>query len=92
MIHEVMPEYSIALHFYIDDKKNNSKIELATFSILKIVEDKDKMITVYPVDKLAAKMTDLELKQLEKEVETIYFRILEDRRKFPGIREEYEVK
>ena len=46
LLHEHLPDYGLAVHLYAENKK----IVKTTFSILKIVENKDEMLTVYPVD------------------------------------------
>ena len=65
MVHEPLPEYSVAVHFYFNDNKNVDKV---TYSILKIVEDENKMITVWPVDKLYKIISDEEKESLRKDV------------------------
>lgn len=45
---ETLPEYAVAAHLYLE----GGKIERMTFSITKIVEEEDGLITVYPVDAL----------------------------------------
>lgn len=50
IIKDVLPEYSIALHVYIN--KQTKRISKTTFSILKIVEDENHNLTVFPIDKL----------------------------------------
>lgn len=81
LLHEHLPEYGLAVHLYIENKK----IINTTFSILKIVETKDKMLSVYPVDILP------KIESLEDDVNHIYKsvtgKILEDH----VIRHEYEL-
>lgn len=70
IVHESLPEYSIALHVYIDNESH--KIVRSTFSILKNVEMEDHSLTVYPIhllpDGLATSAT-------VKEVTAVYNRI-----------------
>lgn len=69
--HELLPEYSVALHMYIDEPS----IKL-TFSILKIIEDKRHNITVIPVCKMIENMNvnDKEYSSIRKDVTFIYNR------------------
>ena len=65
LLHENLPEYGLAVHLYLENKR----IVRTTFSILKIVEPKGKLLTVYPVDELAARIASKkELQQLRKDV------------------------
>lgn len=68
MLKEVLPAYNLCVHLYIEDKK----IVKTTFSILKIVEKRGKLMKSYPVDKL---YKDLKSKKqrlaLEKDVKYI---------------------
>lgn len=65
MVHEHLPEYSVATHFYFGE---NKRVDKVTYSILKIVEDENKMITVWPIDKLYEKLGDEEKEILKKDV------------------------
>lgn len=69
--HELLPEYSVALHMYIDEPS----IRLA-FSILKIVEDKRHNITVQPVYKMIndLKRNSKEYNSLQEDVTFVYNR------------------
>ncbi len=89
ILHDALPEYSIALHFYVVDKNENSYIDTVSFSILKIIEDENNMITVYPVDELAKELNGKERIRLESDVKSIYLRILGRNKKFPGFLKEY---
>lgn len=68
--HKLKPEYSIALHLYVDD----SRVVKKTFSILKIIENKYHKITVKPVDEIVDKLSKKEKDILEKDVAFIYER------------------
>lgn len=48
LLHENLPEYGLAVHLYVDDKE----IKRTTFTILKIIEEKGAILSVWPVDKL----------------------------------------
>ena len=79
LLHENLPEYGLAVNLYIEDRK----IRKTTFTILKIVEDKRTMLSVWPVDKLS--------EPNEKEIKQI-FKVVTDR-ELTGtvIRPEYEL-
>jgi len=69
LLHENLPEYGIAVHLYL----NKGDIEQVTFSVLKIVETKGKMLTVYPTDELYQKLSnEYQKKKLLREVRRIY--------------------
>lgn len=48
LLHENLPEYGLAVHLYVDDKE----IKRTTFTIIKIIEEKGTILSVWPVDKL----------------------------------------
>ena len=65
MVPAALPGYGLAVHLYVEDKK----IVKTTFSILKAVEKKGKLLVSWPVDELyAALTTEKEKKLLEKDV------------------------
>lgn len=70
IVHESLPEYSMALHVYID--VDSKRIDHATFSILKIIEDEKKRITVYPIHELPNDFLD---EKTRKEITEIFNRI-----------------
>lgn len=78
---EFKPEYSIVLHMYI----RNKKIEKLSFSILKIVEKRSGMLSVYPVHELYKKLSQDDKIELEKDVRFICKRFL-------GVSENYTIK
>ncbi len=86
IIHEPLPEYSIALHQYI----LNDTVKY-TFSILKNIEDKDGNIVVWPIEDLYEKCSEKERKVLWKESSTIFERVTGEITQKFSIREEYDV-
>ncbi len=69
---ESMPEYGLAAHVYIKDKK----VEKTTFSIIKMVEDEDHPMRSIPVDVLYGMLEDEESKaKLVADVAAIYNRV-----------------
>ena len=87
IIHEDLPEYSVMPHFYLD--KKTKKIKNITFSILKIVEDKDGGITVYPIDKLVDKVDKKTEEEITYNATIIYNRFLGDNKNYLQIKQEY---
>ncbi len=68
LLHEHLPEYGLAVHLYIE-----KKIVSSSFSVLKMVEEKNKVLTVYPVDEYAALLQDAtDLEKLKREMMQIY--------------------
>lgn len=86
IIHEPLPEYSIALHQYI----LNDAVKY-TFSILKIIEDKAGNIVVWPIEDLYEKCNEQERKLLWKESSTIFERVTGEITQKFSIREEYNL-
>lgn len=81
-------EYSILFHVYF----TNKKISRMTFSILKIVENKNGMLTVYPVDELYQQSDENERKNLNKDVISVYSRFTNQQNTNIDIQREYEIK
>lgn len=90
LLHENLPEYGLIVHLYIE----KSKIVQTTFSIIKIVEEQGKILTVYPVDKYESIARSFnQIEKLNSDIEQIYFTVTG--RKISGetvIRKEYELK
>ncbi len=71
MVKEVLPDYAIVLHLYVEE----GKIVKTTFSIIKGVEKKGEQLVSYPVDVLYEKK-GTDKKQLEEDVKVIYKQFL----------------
>ena len=64
-----MPAFGLCVHLYIED----NKIAKTTFSILKAIEKKGKLLVSYPVDVLYNSLKSKKAKALlEDEVKAIY--------------------
>lgn len=87
IVHESLPEYSMALHIYVD--KESKKVASSTFSILKIVESDDHHITVYPVHRLPEEHLTEEGR---KDITAIYNRISGNQAENIEIAEEYPLQ
>lgn len=59
---ETLPEYALAVHLYLE----KGKIAKTTFSLTKIIEEDDGLITGYPVEDLYKKYRDAGLKMVTK--------------------------
>lgn len=70
IVHDSLPEYSMALHVYIDE--HGKKIVKVTFSILRIAEDDTHKVIVYPIEKWAKNNYSI---KLQKEIDRVYNRI-----------------
>ena len=75
IIHDALPEYSMALHVYFSKDRDKGNVRTITFSILKAVEDSNKMIVVYPIDELNDELEGDDRIQLQEDVKRIYERI-----------------
>ncbi|WP_303180839.1 CapA family protein [uncultured Butyricimonas sp.] len=75
IIHDALPEYSMAFHVYFSKDRDNVNTRAITFSILKAVEDSNKMLVVYPINKLYDELEKNKRIQLEEDVKIIYKRI-----------------
>ena len=84
IVHESLPEYSMALHVYVDGE--TKLIDHSTFSILKIIEDEKHSITVFPVHKLPGEMLD---EKTRNDINAIYNRVTGKSEENMEIREEY---
>ena len=88
MVRENMPDYGLAVHMYVEDKK----IVKTTFSILKGLQKKGKQLVSWPVDKLYATLTDEKEKaQLEYDVRKTYTIITKTSLEGEVFRKEYEI-
>ncbi len=79
LLHDHLPEYGLAVHLYIEDKK----IQKTTFSILKIVEGKRSILSVWPIEQLS--------KPNEKEIRQVYQAVTNRELTAPVVRSEYEL-
>lgn len=83
---ELKPEYSIVFHMYVKD----GQIKKLSFSILKIVEEKTGMLSVFPIHELYKKSSYNEKKILERDVDFICRRFLRSQGHFE-VKKEYEL-
>lgn len=80
LLHEHLPDYGLAVHLYIEDKK----IHKTTFSILKIVEGKKSSLSVWPIEQLS--------KPNENEIKQVYQAVTGKELTAPVVRPEYELR
>lgn len=85
LLHENNPEYGLAIHIYYTI--NTTRI---TFSILKMIELKNKPLEVWPIDSLYNKLSTEERKHLVEDIKKIYSRITGKIITEKVIRKEYE--
>lgn len=86
IVHESLPEYSIALHVYINE--SSKRIDRAAFSIFRIIEDEQHHITVYPISKLPKEYIS---NQTREEITRIYNRITGSSKDMVDILAEYDL-
>ena len=65
----------MAFHVYFSKDRDKGNVRMITFSILKAVEDSNKMIVVYPIDELNDELEGDDRIQLQEDVKRIYERI-----------------
>lgn len=87
VIHEDLPEYSVMPHFYFDKKTKD--IKKVTFSILKIIEDKNGSLIVYPIDKLVNNVDKKTKEEINYNATVIYNRFMSDNKNHLQIEQEY---
>jgi poly-gamma-glutamate synthesis protein (capsule biosynthesis protein) len=70
-VSECLPDYGLAAHLYIDEKK----VQKVTFSIFKMVEENGEALRVVPVDELQKEWTGEKLQKLISETASVYARV-----------------
>lgn len=71
LLHENKPEFGIVVHLYL----NNRHIEKVTYSVVKMVEKRKQLLSVYPVDVLYKRENREGQKQLKEDVAFIRERL-----------------
>lgn len=93
VLHELKPEYSIIPHFYFQkNESQNISLKKLTFSITKVVEDKNHSLSVYSVKHLGELLNGEEKVQLLEDVNYIYGRVLNTTVAYVDLQDEYEIK
>lgn len=91
LLNEYLPDYSIMLHLYLNS--HNSSLEKATFTILKMVEDKKQYVSVYPIKDLFDNMhTKNEKERVVEDITKIHNLFLGGNSKKIEVLDEYEIK
>ena len=86
-VSECLPEYGLAAHLYVDDKK----IQKVTFSIFKMVEEGDEPLHVVPVDQLYETWTGEKRRTLWEQVASVYHRVTGKELAQGPLRREYDL-
>lgn len=86
-VSECLPEYGLAAHLYIADKK----IGKVTFSIFKMVEEKGEALRVVPVDQLCKELTGEKKAKLLQDVCVVYERVTAQQLTDMELRREYDL-
>ena len=87
MLDEVLPAYNLCVHLYIEDKK----IVKTTFSILKIVEKRGKLMKSYPVDKLFKTLRTEKLREELKNDVAKILKVVKGKTECEIIKKEYDL-
>ena len=87
ILHEYLPNYGIAMHLYVEDKK----IVKTTFSILRMQRAPSGQVCAWPVDELYKTLDEKGRQQLEKDVAKVYKTVNETRLQGEAIQREYEL-
>lgn len=89
VLHDDLPDYSILLHTYIS--KELKKIKQLTFTILKIEENTNGSLTVYPINELFDQASNEDKETIQKNVTQIYNRFTNKKKKIVDIKREYKL-
>lgn len=87
MVTESLPQYGLAVHMYVENKK----IVKTTFSAFKILRKRGRQVEVWPVDKLYLTLNDKDKKDLELEVQKLYSIVTKSGLTEDIIRKEYDI-
>ena len=86
-VSESLPEYGLAVHLYIDEKK----IAKVTISIFKMVEENGEPLRVVPVDALYQSLSDEKREKLLADVCAVYKRVTGREHQGLELKKEYEL-
>jgi len=93
MIAELLTEYSIILHLYLDDNDAGLKTSAVGFSVLKSVVDHGGLMTIYPVKQLYdERLDENERRKLKQKNSIVVRRFCETTAGDIDVKAEYEVK
>ena len=86
-VSESLPEYGLAVHLYIDEKK----IAKVTVSIFKMVEENGEALRVVPVDLLYRSLSDEKKEKLMADLSSVYKRVIGREHTWAEPQKEYEL-
>ena len=86
LLHENLPEYGLAVPLYTEEKK----LRKCTFSVLKMVEEENGILCVWPADRLADTVSGKKRENLLRDVSEIVSRVLGAQLREETIRAEYD--
>jgi len=84
---ECLPEYGLAAHLYVEDKK----VQKVTFSIFKMVEENGEAMRVVPVDDLYRELEGEKREKLMADVASVYERVTGTPHQSPAPCREYDL-
>lgn len=86
-IPECLPEYGLAVHMYVAEKK----IQKVTFSIFKMIQEEGVPMRIVPADDLYRQLDGEEKEKLAQEVAVIYSRVTGQTDVTASVQKEYEL-
>lgn len=84
LVKSSLPQYGLIYHVYIDNKKINK----TAFSIIKMIEEPDQYLMVYPVDELIKICDNVQQQSIIDDLSLLYKRVTGSDT-FPGVMREY---
>lgn len=91
VIHDLKPEYSIIPHYYFDKINGHIQLIKTSFSIVKVIEDENHVLCVFPISKLLNTLDERDRVVVMDDVRFIYNRVTQFNVDDIEIKDEYEI-
>ena len=91
VIHDLKPEYSIIPHYYFDKINGHIQLIKTSFSIVKVIEDENHVLCVFPISKLINILDERDRVVVMDDVRFIYNRVTQFNVDYIEIKDEYEI-
>ena len=88
LLHENLPEYGLIAHLYVE----SNHIVKSAFSIIKVIEKKGEMLSVWPIDMLWQKADIVGKKEMERELAILLNHIYGSYEMDNLVQKEYEIE
>ena len=85
------PEYSIIPHYYFDKINGHIQLIKTSFSIVKVIEDENHVLCVFPISKLINILDERDRVVVMDDVRFIYNRVTQFNVDYIEIKDEYEI-